>query len=101
MPVDSLNLFKRCVRVCVCVCACAVFISPHYSILHKNIFTRIHDLLKSRGEPRDVNRHLTFGSALAVLQVKWTTCPDKQERKRRIEELQMLRRQSSATLMLG
>lgn len=30
--------------------------------------------------------------------VKWTTCPDKHERKRRQEELQMLRRKSSATL---
>ena len=30
--------------------------------------------------------------------LKWTTCPDKHERKRRQQELQMLRRKSSATL---
>lgn len=32
--------------------------------------------------------------------IKWTSCPDKHERKRRREELQMLRRKSSATLSL-
>ena len=43
---------------------------------------------------------IVANTVYAVKAIKWTTCPDKHERKRRREELQMLRRKSSATLSL-